>query len=315
MKILITGSSGLVGQNLQDIIKSKESFHDFYYLTSSICDLRNDYEVSRVFKTFKPDVVIHLASLVAGLYGNLANNYQFFSDNIKINLNILNACDTHNVSKLINILSTCVFPAENIVYPLTSDQILNGPPDTSNEGYAYSKRILYCGSNILSKKKNIQIINLIPTNLYGKYDNFNVQSGHVLPALINKIFTSKYVGNTLNINGTGESFRQFLYAKDFAQIIYNFIDYKSDLPWNFISCIVCPPVKDISIKELVNILVKKIEYEGDIKYDTSYENGQYKKTASSEEISQFFPNFIWTSLSDGLDETINFFKHNKNIRK
>lgn len=315
MKILITGGNGMVGKNLQDITNNKPSIHSFYYITSDICDLKSNYNVDQLFKMYNPDVVIHLASLVAGLYGNMNNNYKFFSDNIKINTNILDACKKYKIKRLINVLSTCIFPKENVIYPLTSDQILNGPPDESNEGYAYSKRVLYNGSKILSKNKDTVVINLIPTNLYGKYDNFNIENGHVLPAILNKMFIAKRIGNDLVINGNGEAVRQFIYASDFAKIIYDFIDYKVNEC--FISCIISPnDSKNISINNLIETLKEKMEFTGNIVYDTEMSNGQHLKTTSDDELKIFFPDVKLTSLSDGIDEVIKYVEENYNdIRK
>lgn len=321
MKILITGGNGMVGKNLQDITNNKPSIHSFYYITSDICDLKNNYNVDQLFKMYNPDVVIHLASLVAGLYGNMNNNYKFFSDNIKINTNILDSCKKYKIKRLINVLSTCIFPKENVIYPLTSDQILNGPPDESNEGYAYSKRVLYNGSKILSKNKDTVVINLIPTNLYGKYDNFNIENGHVLPTILNKMFIAKRIGNDLIINGNGEAIRQFIYASDFAKIIYDFIEIKPNERLvgnsNFISCIISPnESKNISINNLIETLKEKMEFTGNIIYKTDMSNGQHLKTTSDDELKMFFPDIKLTSLSDGIDEVIKYVEENYNdIRK
>ena len=284
MNILITGSSGLIGKSLQSLIQDKKN--NYIFLTSKDCDLRNLENVNKIFNKYQPDIVIHLASKVAGLYGNMNNNYIFLMDNIKINSNILECCEKYKIKRLINILSTCIFPNDNIKYPLTSDQILNGKPHNSNSGYAYSKRFLYIGSELLTNYSDIEIINLIPTNLYGKYDNYNLDNSHVIPGLIHKIYLSKINNSELIIKGSGLAKRQFLYVDDLSKIILELMFKK--LESKFYSLVISPPVSDeITIKELINILCKKFESNNllnKIKYDTSYSDGQIIKTSDSNEL-------------------------------
>jgi GDP-L-fucose synthase len=316
MNILITGGSGLVGTslknyNLKDV--------NVMFLSSKDCDLRNKDECELLFKSNNFKVVIHLASLVAGLYGNMDNNYQFFVENNYINTNILECCRKYNVRRLINVLSTCIFPEQSktnlLTFPLTSDQILNGKPHFSNSGYAHSKRSLYIGSKLLTKFSDIEIINLIPTNLYGEYDNYNLHKSHVIPALIHKIYLAKKENKSLIIKGSGNAYRQFVYVNDLSKIIINFISL--DLKKQLHSLIISPSKdNEISIKQLVDKLVFKFKFTGKIIYDDDFQDGQEHKTADSTELLQYFPDFQFTSLSDGLDNTINYFiTHFNNIRK
>lgn len=310
MNILITGSSGLIGKSLQSLILDK--INNYIFLTSNDCDLRNLEDVNNIFKNYKPDIVIHLASKVAGLYGNMNNNYIFLMDNIKINSNILECCEKYKIKRLINILSTCIFPNDNIKYPLTSDQILNGKPHNSNSGYAYSKRFLYIGSELLTNYSDIEIINLIPTNLYGKYDNYNLENSHVIPGLIHKIYLSKINNTELIIKGSGNAKRQFLYVDDLSKIILELMFKK--LESKFYSLVISPPVSDeITIKELINILCKKFNLINKIKYNISYSDGQLIKTSDYNELIQLLPNFKFTSLDNGLEKTINYFIEHYNI--
>lgn len=316
MNILITGSNGLVGKSLQSLIK--DDTNKYIFLTSKDCDLRNLKDVDIIFNKYKPDIVIHLASKVAGLYGNMNNNYIFLMDNIKINSNILECCNKYKIKRLINILSTCIFPNNNIRYPLSSDQILNGKPHNSNYGYAYSKRFLYIGSELLSEYSDIEIINLTPTNLYGKYDNYNLENSHVIPGLIHKIYLSKINNTDLIIKGTGLAKRQFLYVDDLSKIILDLLFKKLDS--KFYCMMVSPSIStEVSIKELINILCIKLKLNTDlikIKYDDSYSDGQIIKTSDSKELISILPHFKFTKLENGLEETINYFIENyKTIRK
>jgi GDP-L-fucose synthase len=314
MKIIITGSMGLVGKTLQQLIQDLKADKtcEFLYLSSSLCDLKNYNNVLDTFTNFTPDIVIHLASIVYGLYGNMNSNFTMMIDNLKIHTNVLQACKTFKVKKLINILSTCVFPDSGITYPLTSDQILNGPPNYSNEGYAYSKRFLMTGSDLLSKETGMIVINLIPTNIYGSFDNYNIEKSHVIPGLIHKCYLAKKNNTSFVINGTGNAKRQFLYAHDFCKIIFQSITFNKN-----VNIVVSPPqTYELSIKQLVEKIVKKFDFKGPIIYDIQFSDGQYLKTSDSKEVLQNFEGFVFTNLEKGLSDTIAYFITNyPNIRK
>jgi GDP-L-fucose synthase len=319
MKVLVTGGSGLVGSSIKELVNLQGTlpFIDvfgFIFLNSKDCDFRNEQQVDDLFNLNKPEIVIHLAAKVAGLYGNISNNYTMLVDNIKINTNVLEACRKYKIKRLINILSSCVFPA-SCRLPLTSDQIDLGPPHNSNEGYSFSKRILSTGSKLLSKSLETEVVNLIPTNLAGKYDNFNLSDGHVLPVLIAKTYLAQKNNKPLIIKGLGESYRQFVFSTDFAKIILHFVN--CILPQQFNQLIVGPPVEDeITIKELVNKIVKEFDFNGPVVYDSSFPEGQFKKTVSSDELLSYIPNFKFTPLDVYLKETIKYFIENyETVRK
>lgn len=309
MKVLITGGSGLVGSSLKNLIKENdECIHQYVFLNSKKIDLRDSIACEKLFLDGNFDIVIHLAAKVSGLYGNLSNNYSMLIDNIKINTNILECCEKFQIKRLINILSSCVF-GNDLKYPLTSDQIFDKIPDKSNEGYSYSKRLLATGSKLLSSCSELYVINLIPTNLYGCEDNFNIHDGHVLPALIHKCFIAKRTSCKLIIKGQGLSLRQFIYSSDLAKIIFHFVNCKLDKRFN--QLIVGPPVKtEISIKELVSKIVKEFNFNGKIIYDSDFSEGQFKKTVDDSELLAYIPNFKFMSLDIGLKKTINYFIDN-----
>ena len=313
MKILVTGGTGLVGNAL--ISKLVESADDVLYVRSKDCDLREAIHVDNVFKKFQPDVVVHLANVVGGLYANMDNNYTFLVDNLKINTNILENCKKYSVKRLINILSTCVFPDKGIVTPLTSDQMLNGEPHFSNTGYAHSKRFMYIASRLLSQTSDTRVVNLTPTNLYGKNDNYNLIDSHVIPAIIHKTYLAHKKNNILFIKGSGKALRQFLYAEDFANVIYQYI-YK-DLSDDCTTMIVSPPsASEVSIRDLVKVIVTEIGFEGRVIYDPEYSDGQMSKTTDSNELLHHLPHFHFTDLQQGLKETIKHFVENyENVRK
>lgn len=317
MKVLVTGGFGLVGQSLQKVVDANAlQVHDFIFLSSKDCDLRDITQVNTLFDHHKPDIVIHLASRVGGVYDNMNGNYNYLVDNSRININIVDACNKFGVTRLINCLSTCIFPDINIVYPLTSDQLHNGLPHDSNIGYAYSKRILHLASHLLTKSNhNVKVINITPSNLYGEYDNYHLKKSHVIPGLIHKTFLAKQNNTNLQVYGSGKAIRQFVYVDDLSNVILKFIDLSLDN--NEVSCIVSPPECDeVCIRDLIKSICKHLEFNGDIIYDTSYSDGQYKKTTNDDELRKYLPHFQFTNLETGLAKTIEFFCCNyDNIRK
>jgi GDP-L-fucose synthase len=240
-------------------------------------------------------------------------------DNTKMHLNILNCCEKYNVNRLINILSTCIFPKDNVDYPLTSDQLHNGLPHESNIGYAYSKRILHLASHLLSQKKeDFKVINITPTNLYGENDNYNLQASHVIPGLIHKVYNAKKNNTPLEVYGTGSAIRQFLYADDLARVIIKFIELEINENENEVSVIVSPPESDeISIKNVVETICNIFEFDTtNIIYNTSYSDGQYKKTTNDDEIKKYIKDITFTPLDTGLMDTIQYFNdHYDFVRK
>lgn len=313
MKILVTGSSGLLGKSLQKIVSSKPNKNvTFYFLTRSDCDLTDMQAVKKIFMKIQPQIVIHLASMVGGVYENMNNNYNLFLQNTRINTNIIDACNSFKINKLINILSTCIFPDKEVTYPLTSDQIHNGAPHYSNIGYAYSKRILHIGSGLLPGilRGTTKVINIIPTNLYGENDNYNIEKAHVIPALIHKTYLAKINDTPLIINGSGNALRQFLYIDDLSNIIYNIARDDDDKSRDLI---ICPPESsEISIKSIVNKIINIFDFDGEVVYNSSQSDGQIKKTSQSNEE---FINYKFTDINIGLINTISYFINNyENLR-
>jgi GDP-L-fucose synthase len=326
MKVLVTGGAGLVGSSIKELLNSTSTKNEYIFLSSKETDLRDPIACEKLFSDGNFHTVIHLAARVGGLYFNTNSNYKMLVDNIKINTNILECCEKYKVKRLINTLSTCIF-GNDLKYPLTSDQMYDKTPDKSNEGYSYSKRILATGSKLLTKCSNIEIINIIPTNLYGCEDNFNLHNSHVLPALIAKTYIAKknleerlckstdsfnYIDNTsckLIIKGNGSALRQFVYAPDLGKIILHFVDCKLEKQFN--QLIVGPPIKDeITIKELVNKIVKEFDFNGKVIFDKDFCNGQHKKTVDDSELLAYIPDFKFTPLDVALKETIDYFINN-----
>ena len=190
MKILITGGSGMVGSCIKDKISNYDQ-HNFVFLSSKDCDLRNRYETQCYFQNGNFDVIIHLAANVGGLYKNMNQNIEMFSDNIKINENVLEACYKYNIQKGIFILSSCIYTPNPSKFPMDETMIHEAPPHFSNEGYAYAKRMVEILGKCYKKQYGLNVLNVIPTNIYGPHDNFSLEDGHVIPSLIHRCYINK----------------------------------------------------------------------------------------------------------------------------
>jgi len=298
-KILITGADGLVGNAIK-LIHPKNTF----YATRSDADLTNFMETKMLFKWVKPTEVIHLAAEVGGLGGNIMHSGEYFRNNVMVNINVLECARLSGVKKLISFMSTCVFP-EKTTYPLNENNIHNGPPHPSNFGYAYAKRMLDIQSSVYRKEWGCNYIVAIPTNIYGPNDNWSLKDGHVIPSLIHKIYLAKKDGKPLVVWGTGKPLREFIFSKDVAKLsLWALRKYNEETP------IIFSGGQEISIKDLVNTIAKLMDYKGEITFDKTKPDGQFRKPSDTKKLRKFLPNLKLTPLEKGLKVTIDWFIKN-----
>lgn len=298
MTVIVTGGTGLVGKALKNVCP------EWIFLGSKDGDLRDPGQTTAIFQKYSPTAVVHLAANVGGLYKNMANNYQLFQDNLDINQNILKCCKKFGVKDGIFVLSTCIFP-NDVSYPIDETMLHLGPPHPSNEGYSYAKRMLEVSVRLFNKANNTNFKCLIPTNLYGIHDNFNVKDSHVIPGLIHKCYLSKKNNTKFIINGTGVAKRQFLYVDDFAQIIKNVFENDT----RSTETLICSGSTEISIRELVEKIRKLFDIPSEnIRWDVTFSDGQLIKTACNNKLLAEFPNQSFTDIDDGLRITIEWFK-------
>jgi GDP-L-fucose synthase len=301
MKILVTGSSGLIGSALKKILNNVDD--EYIYLTSKDGDLTCEEVVKSLFAKYNPDVVIHLAANVGGLFKNMYQRAVMFEDNALMNTMILKYCRIHAVSKVIVILSTCVFP--DGIEELYENALHHGPPHSSNEGYAYSKRIMEVHSRILFQEHGINTICLTPTNIYGPNDNFNIQDAHVLPALIHKCYLAKKNKDLFVIKGSGKPLRQFIFSYDLAKVIKYFL-HESDIDHGHYIC--SPPASaEVSIEYVARKIADIMQYSDAVVFDETYADGQYKKTVVPHAVLK---DFDFTEFDNGLRITIQWFLEN-----
>ena len=289
--ILITGGSGQLGRELKRILPNG------IYISSNEYDLRTESDVIKLYDTFNPDIVIHLAAKVGGIMDNINNPYDYFRDNILMNTLMIDHARKRNVSRFIGILSTCIYPNEVDTYPMKEDVLHSGPPAPTNFGYGYAKRCMEIQIESSNNQYGTSYQYITPCNLYGVYDKYNHRS-HFVAALIKKIHDVKESNsNILSLFGTGKPLRQFANAADVANIIKKCIFNNITDSFN-----IATP-ENLTIDEIARITLKVLKCEHiTIKYDNTMPDGQFRKDVSTEKFRTLFPEYKFIELSTGIKE-------------
>jgi len=292
--ILVTGGSGLVGSAIKAGRK----------LSSKDVDLRDWKSTLDLFKYYNPEKIIHCAARVGGLGGNINYKGEFFYDNIMINTNVLEACRQVGVKRLVSFLSTCVFP-DDVEYPLTEKKIHLGEPHSSNYPYAYAKRMTEVQSRAYNEQYGTNYVCVIPTNIYGPRDNFNIENGHVIPVLLHKCYLAKRNNTDLEIWGTGNALREFIYSEDVAKLASWALDnYEEQEP------IILSTSQEISIRNLVEIIVSCMNFKGNVVYNKNKPDGQFRKPSDNSKLLSYLPDFKFTPVEEGIKKTVDWFVKN-----
>ncbi|WOO80175.1 GDP-L-fucose synthase [Vanrija pseudolonga] len=331
--ILVTGGTGLVGRAIQHAVASSGPFgrqtgDRWVFVSSSDCDLRDFDATHDLFDRVRPTHVVHLAARVGGLFANIASQADFLRDNIRINDAVLqNSHDFHvrrvppqgaelarsltrQVAKVVSCLSTCIFPTHP-TYPLSEGQIHAGPPDPSNFEYAHAKRLVDVQNRAYREQYGDVFTAVIPTNVFGPGDNYNLDAAHVLPALMHKCYIAQRDGTRFVISGSGRPLRQFIYSRDLARlIVWALNSYTKVEP-----LILSPPENDeVSILDAALAVMTAMSYEGEYVQDTSKSDGQYRKPASNAklvaELAKQGLEFEFTPFQEALQESVDWFVDN-----
>lgn len=292
-KIYVAGHNGMVGSAIVRKLK-QEGFNNIVTRSSKEVDLRNQTEVNAFFAAEQPTHVFLAAAKVGGILANNTFRAEFLYDNLMIASNVIHAAHEHKVEKLLFLGSSCIYPklAEQ---PLKEESLLSGFLEPTNEPYAIAKiaGIKLCES--YRDQYGCNFISAMPTNLYGPNDNYDLQSSHVLPALIRKFHAAKKNGSAaVEIWGTGSPLREFLYVDDLAEACLHLM-----LHYNEKQFVNVGSGKDISIKDLALTVKKIIGFEGELTFDTSKPDGTPRKLMDVSHLA----NAGWTyktELEDGI---------------
>jgi GDP-L-fucose synthase len=299
--ILVTGGSGLVGRCFEG--------PEYYKISSSQFDLRNKEDVESAFYQVNPRGVIHCAAKVGGVLSNMTHKGEFFYDNILINTNVIEQARRSGVKRLIAFLSTCVFP-DTVEYPLSPEKIHRGEPHHSNDAYAYAKRMSDVQIRAYHQQYGLDYFSVIPTNIYGPGDNYDLQNGHVVPMLIHKFFIAQRDKKSVEIWGSGKPLREFIFSEDVAKLTKLLYDnYQGADP------VILSTSSEISIRELVDIIKECFNFKGDIEFDSSKPDGQFKKPSDNSVIRQMFPDFKFTPIEEGIRKSVEWFIQNYDLAR
>mgnify|MGYP000573431076 CR=1 FL=1 len=293
MKLLVTGGKGLVGSAIKADVKLGREY-----------DLINPQETNKAIEYHQPSHIIHCAGKVGGVGGNMNYKGEYFYDNLMINTNVIEAARKNGVKNLVCFLSTCVFP-DNVEYPLTEAQIHSGEPHSSNYPYAYAKRMADIQIKAYREQYGINYTTVIPTNIYGPNDNFSLEHGHVMPMLIHKLYKAKRDKTDFHVWGTGNPLREFIYSKDIARLSEWAVEnYNESEP------IIFGTSEEISIKNMVDLLVQEFNFKGNVIFDTSKPEGQFRKPSDNSKLRSYLPDFEFTPFEEGIKETVKWFIEN-----
>lgn len=308
MKVLVTGGTGLVGSALKSISGDYENY-TFFFLSSKDCDLTNYEKTLNLFERIRPKFVIHLAANVGGLFKNMNQKVQMYEVNTLINLNVLKCAHEVGVKKCVSCLSTCIFP-DKTEYPIDETMLHNGAPHSSNDCYAYAKRMLEVHSKAYKEQYGDNFVCVIPTNIYGPVDNFSLEDGHVIPALIHKCYLAKERGEDFVVRGSGSPLRQFIYSTDLAKLMMWVLEkYEEDG-----SIILSVGEKDeVSIKDVALEIGRAFNYEDRIVFDTTFSDGQYKKTADNHKLMNLIGDFEFIGIEEGIKRSVEWFVENYEV--
>jgi GDP-L-fucose synthase len=302
-KIYVAGHRGLVGSAIMRKLK-KEGYNNLVYRTSSELDLRRQEKVEEFFKEEKPEYVILAAAKVGGIQANDTYSAEFLYDNLMIESNVIDAAYKNDVKKLLFLGSSCIYP-KFADQPMKEDYLLSGKLESTNEGYAVAKITGIKLCEHYNKQYNTNFISAMPTNLYGPNDNFDLDTSHVLPALIRKFHEAKVNDeDEVVIWGTGKPKREFLHVDDLADsLLFLMNNYSGD---QFVNVGVG---KDISILELAELIKDVVGFEGEIVNDLSKPDGTPRKLLDVTRLN----NLGWEaqiSLEEGIKDTYQWFKEN-----
>lgn len=306
--IMITGGSGLVGKGVEAAVlrEGKMEGEEFHFVSSKDADLTDRAQTDALFKKIKPTHVIHLAAMVGGLFRNLKYNLDFYRINSQINDNVLNLSFENGVKKVVSCLSTCIFP-DKTTYPIDESMIHHGPPHESNFGYSFSKRMIDVQNRGYHVQHGLNYTSVIPTNVFGPHDNFNLEDGHVLPGLVRKVFDAKESNTPFVIWGTGSPRRQFIYSLDLGRLIlWTMREYKDVIPL----ILSVGEEDEVSIREAAEMVAEAVNFEGRVVQDTSKSDGQFKKTASNAKLRKLLPDFKFTPIKQAIKETCDWYAAN-----
>ncbi len=298
MKILLTGATGFLGQNLKPVLSEDYKVQGFQ---SSYWDLRCQKTCYQALDQFEPDAIVHAAGSVGGILANRDNPGKFMYENLIMGANLIEAARTKGVKKFILLGTVCAYPKHTPV-PFKEEELWNGYPEETNAPYGIAKKTLMRLVEAYHEQYDFNGVNLVPVNMYGPYDHFNLTSSHVIPALILKFYEAIKSGEDVTLWGTGEASREFLYAPDCAEAIK--LAVQKDVGPEPINI---GTGKEIKIIDLAETIADLMGFNGTIFFDSSKPDGQPRRCLDTTRAKEKLGFEATTDLKTGLNSTIEWF--------
>ena len=306
MKVLVLGSTGLVGSSLIRTFSNEKLFNIFSPKRSEL-NLFSLNDVQTYIQNLQPDYIINAAAKVGGILANNTYRADFILENLKININILESIIPFNSIKVINLGSSCIYPL-NAPNPIKEEYFMTGELEATNSPYAMAKISAIELGRSLNTQYGHNVVNLMPTNLYGPNDNFSDKDSHVIPGLMSRMHNAKKNNlEKFEVWGTGKPLREFLYVDDLAEAILFII--QNQITEDLVNI---GSNEEVSIQKLVDNLVSTIGYDGEILFNSKYPDGNPRKLLDSSKIKTLGWN-PKTNLKEGLGLTYNWYKKNLEI--
>jgi GDP-L-fucose synthase len=303
-RIVVTGGAGFLGKYVVEGLKKRGCKNILVPLIEEY-DLVQSGDIKRMYDAMKPDIVIHLAAVVGGIGANREHPGKFFYDNLMMGVQLIEQGRQRGIEKFVAIGTVCAYPKFTPV-PFKEDDIWNGYPEETNAPYGLAKKILLVQSQSYRAEYGFNSIFLLPVNLYGPGDNFNPKSSHVIPALIKKCVDAIKAGDDyIECWGSGNISREFIYAADAAEGILLATEfYNGSEPVNIGAGF------EITIKDLVEKIVRLTGFKGKIRWDSSKPDGQPRRCLDTSKAKKLFGFEAKTNFDTGLKQTIEWYKKN-----
>jgi GDP-L-fucose synthase len=303
MKTVVTGGSGFLGSHLVELLEADG--HDVHIVRSKDTDLTDMQAVAELFEEQRPDRVYHLAAEVGGIGANRDNPGRYWYANLTMGVNILEQARIHSTEKLVMVGTICSYPKFAPI-PFREDTLWDGYPEETNAPYGVAKKALLVGAQSYREQYGLNSIMLLPVNLYGPRDNFDLQSSHVIPALIRKMVEAQQRGeSSVTLWGDGTPTREFLFVEDCARGLFMAgRDYDGAEPVNLGTGI------EITIKGLAETVAAATGFDGEIIWDTTQPNGQPRRQLDVTRAQERFGFEAEVSFADGMARTVEWFRAN-----
>jgi GDP-L-fucose synthase len=306
-RVMVTGGGGFLGKAVVAGLASADPA-EVFVPRSRDYDLRHRDGIERAISDGRPDVIVHLAAVVGGIGANRENPGRFFYENAVMGIELIEAARVARVGKFVTIGTVCAYPKFTPV-PFHEDAIWDGYPEETNAPYGLAKKMLLVQGQAYRQQYGMNVIHLIPVNLYGPGDNFDPASSHVIPALIKKCIDARDAGEDhIDVWGTGSASREFLYVDDAAEGIVLAADrYDGPEPVNL------GVGREITIRELIGIIVRLTGFDGEIRWDATKPDGQPRRALDTSRARELFGFSAETSFEDGLRSTVEWYEQTRGV--